>query len=236
MKPVAAGKLESASEKRARVLKARQEEKLRKEQEEREAQARKEQEEREAQARKDQQEWEDRQQRRREEEEAAEHARREEQERRRAEEEAREKEAEQQALAAEQERRNEMEASLAEAGLPEGWKNQKGVVKVDEMLRLKCPLIVFLREDEARRYMTWLQADEESARQYARERVEQDTAFILPKGGKVVVTLCEEDEEEGDIPARALFHVSAVDGTEGWASNLILRHHRVAKKKAPKKK
>ncbi len=247
MKPVAAGKVESATEKRARILKARQEARKKKELEEleakrkkeaaeREAQWKKEAAEREAQWKKEAAEREAQLKKEREEAAAANRAYYEEQDRRRAEREAREQAAQEQARAEEEAKWKEAAEAISRAGLPEGWKNHKGIVRVDEMLTLKRPLVVFLREDEARRYMTWMRADAESAQRYALERAQEDTAFVIPEGSKVIVTLCEEDGDEGDIPAHALFYVSTTDDTEGWASNLILREHREPGKKTPRKK
>ncbi len=229
--------LETAAEKRARVLKARQEAQQRKERAEREAQLQREREEHEAQLQREREEHEakwqqerERMQKEREEANAANRAYYEEQERKRAERAAREQAEEEQAAADEKARWKKIGEDVASTALPENWQESMGMVKVDEGLRLKSPVVVFMRASELRRYMTWLEADVEAANQYALECVQNDSAYVLAAGSKVLVTDCEE-EDEADVESDSLFFVSAPDGTEGWASNLILSQHRAAKKK-----
>ncbi len=223
MKPVSAGKVESAAEKRARILESRKRAQEKKEQAAREAASARERYERAEQERRE-----------REEAAAANREYYERQERLREEERAREKAKEEQARAAEEEKWRKISEDITQAGLPEDWKQQRGLVKVDSNLRLICPLLVFHRDSEAERYMTWLRSDTEAAREYALERVRNYTAFLLPAGSKVLVTSCGVEDEYNRIPVTALFYVESTDGTEGWASNLILRQHRVPEKKGRK--
>ncbi len=250
MKPVAAGKVESATERRERVLKERNDAKKAQEKAEREARQKQEKAEREARERAARAEREARLQQQRlerEEREARDARARAENERaaaaaaaaEREEEQRRERAREQEAARLQEEQlrqQRELEEAVTFAGLDAGWKNLRGLVRVDETLQLKRPMVVFIRDDEARRYLIWARTDGEAASQYALDRIRKHEAYLLQKGAKIVVSYCAEEDEEDCDPHETLFYVTATDGTEGWVANPILRQHRSRGRKASGRK